>query len=270
MILRISLYVVVFIVFVLVVGPAIVNRAIFPAPMPSYTWHWPGVVNIGTAEAPIAAYWVANPYARKVILFSHGNGEDIGMFDRFFHILTSGAECSLLAYDYPGYGLTKGTPTEQSVYDTAEAAYRFLVEEQKFAPEDIVVMGRSLGGGPASYLAEKYPVGGLILESTFTSAPRVKTGIRILPYDPFPNITRIARITCPKLIIHGAQDEIIPFSHARRLAAAATPPCHLEAVEGAGHNDLFWVCGQENYIHFIREFLKEQKPKNRYLEKDKN
>jgi len=255
MILRILLFVVVLVVFVSVATPGIINRAMFPVPEPSYTWQLQNVVNIGTDDASVAALWVENSKARKVVLFSHGNGEDIGMGCDFYKAFASGVNVSLLVYDYPGYGLTAGVPTEKGVYETAEAAYRFLVEQKKIAPENIIVMGRSLGGGPSCYLAKKYPVGGLILESTFTSAPRVVTGVRLLPFDPFPNISRIRRITCPKLIIHGTEDEVIPFSHGKKLAAAAAQPHRFVEIEGAGHNDLFWVFGEEKYIKLIREFI---------------
>jgi len=260
MILRILIYMVVLVVFVSVVMPTIVNRAMFPVPRASYTWQMPNVINIGTDDAPVAALWIENPKARKVILFSHGNGEDIGMGGGFYETLAFGANISVLVYDYPGYGLTAGKPSERSIYETAEAAYRFLVEEKKFAPENIIVMGRSLGGGPSCFLAKKHPVGGLILESTFTSALRVVTGVRLLPFDPFSNISRIDRITCPKLVIHGTEDEIVPFSHGKKLATVAAQPCRFEAVKGAGHNDLFWVFGKDRYVELIREFLETSLP----------
>ena len=255
MILRILIFVIVLIVFVSVALPSIINRAMFPVPEPSYTWQMPSVVNIGTDDAPVAALWIANPKARKVILFSHGNGEDIGMGGGFYELFASGVNASVLVYDYPGYGLTAGKPSEKGVYKTAEAAYRFLVEEKKFALENIIVMGRSIGGGPSCYLAKKYPVGGLILESTFTSAVRVVTGARVLPFDPFSNVSRIGRIKCPKLIIHGTEDEVIPFSHGKKLAAVAAQPCRFVEVEGAGHNDLFWIFGEKKYIKLIKDFI---------------
>ena len=254
-VLRISLFLVAIIALALLAAPRIVDMIMFPAPTPSYDWSMQGVVNVGWEESPVAAYWVENSDSQKVILYSYGNGEDIGIDKQFFHFLST-AGCSVFAYDYPGYGLTAGKPSEQGVYAASEAAYRFLVEQKNIAPADIVVMGRSLGGGPACYLAEKFPVGALILESTFTSAPRVKTGIRILPYDPFPNIVRIKNITCPKLIIHGTRDETVPFSHAKKLAAAAPQPCRLAVFEGSGHDDiLIDAQGQETFIALIREFL---------------
>ncbi|MCL1921979.1 MAG: alpha/beta hydrolase [Kiritimatiellaeota bacterium] len=232
------------------VGMLMMNTLMFRPHAPSYSWESPHVVNIGGASAPIAALWIPNAATNRVILYSHGNGEDIGDFAGFYGLFAE-AGLSLLVYDYPGYGLSAGKPTEQGAYDTAEAAYRFLAERCAVAPSDIIALGRSIGSGPACYLAEKYPVGGLVIESGFTSAPRVVTRIRILPFDPFPNIRRIPNIPCPKLFIHGTVDGTVPFAHAKAmLAAAREPKAHLW-VEGAGHDDILDALGEAAYFEAL-------------------
>jgi hypothetical protein len=167
----------------------------------------------------------------------------------------------VLAYDYPGYGLSAGKPTEKSVYASAEAAYRFLTERRNIAPSDIIVLGRSIGSGPACYLAEKYPVGGLVVEAGFTSAPRVLTRIRILPFDPFPNIRRVPNIACPKLFIHGTADDVVPFSHGKALFAAAREPKTTRWLDGAGHDDLMLVLG-DDYFKTLNALFANPKQKS--------
>jgi fermentation-respiration switch protein FrsA (DUF1100 family) len=106
-------------------------------------------------------------------------------------------------------------------------------------------------------LAEKFPVGGLIVESGFTSAPRVVTRIRILPFDPFPNIRRIRNISCPKLFFHGTDDNVVPFSHGKALFAAAKEPKAHIWFQDVGHNDLTLVLGEEKYFEALRTFASQ-------------
>ncbi|MCL2104649.1 MAG: alpha/beta hydrolase [Kiritimatiellaeota bacterium] len=230
-----------------------VNDAMFHPFEPDYSWEMPNIVNIGDAEAPISAIWLPNAETNKVFLYSYGNAENIGDLASVFEAFAK-AGLSVLAYDYPGYGLSAGKPTEKGAYASAEAAYRFLTERCGITPSAIIVLGRSLGSGAACYLAEKFPVGGLVIESGFTSAPRVVTRIRILPFDPFPNIRRIGNIPCPKLFIHGTEDDTIAFSHGKAMFAAAREPKEHLWVDGAGHDDLTVVLGNEKYVAVLNAF----------------
>lgn len=229
------------------------NAMMFHPHEPGYTWETPHIINIGTPAAPIAAYWRSVTNATATLLYSHGNGEEIGdQTDLFDALAESGM--NVLAYDYPGYGLSAGKPTEQGCYDAAECAYAFLTRDRQIPPSTITVHGRSLGTGLACYLAEKYPVKGLIFESGFLSAPRVVTRIRILPMDPFPNSRRIQHISCPKLFIHGTEDTVVAFWHGKKMYERSTGMKECRWVQGAGHNDLLPVLGFKNYLSLIHSF----------------
>ena len=218
----------------------------------SISWADADVVNIGTDDAPVSAILKTNATSQKVILYSYGNAEETGSI-RFLLNRFNNAGISAMGYDYPGYGLTSGKPTEKGVYKTAENAYRFLTEERRFRPEDIIVVGRSIGSGPACYLAEKYPVGGLVIISGFMSAPRVITRVRILPIDPFPNLNRMPFIKCPKLFIHGTSDSVVPFSHGKKLFNIADEPKQKIWIENADHNNILSIMGDE-FLKAITEF----------------
>jgi fermentation-respiration switch protein FrsA (DUF1100 family) len=224
------------------------------APHPAaYTWQTPSIVDIGQAGKPVAAYWRPAANAIVTLLHSHGNAEEIGdLTDIFDACATEGM--NVLAYDYPGYGLSAGKPTEKSCYEAAERAYVFLTQNKGIPPNTIIVVGRSLGSGPACYLAEKYPVKGLILESGFLSAPRVVTRYRMLPLDAFPNAKRIKHISCPKLFIHGTADPVISFWHGRQLYELSGGVKNFRWIQGAGHNDLQLTLGLQNYGALIRDF----------------
>lgn len=187
------------------------------------------------------------------IILSHGNAEDIGdisFITGAFH--RAGFNC--ISYDYPGYGLTPGTPTEAGSNKTIEAVYDYLTTVEKVAPEKIILLGRSMGGGPSCFLATKKPVGGLILESTFTSAQRVFLGRKIIPVDRFDNLQRIKKVQVPLLVIHGTADQVVPISHGKALFEAANKPKFSLFLEGSKHNDIM-VTGGEAYWGNIKAFI---------------
>lgn len=234
----------------------VADRLMFQ-PQPSGYTDSPRLVRIPVDGDTIAAVWLPNPEARYTILFSHGNAEDIGDALPFLRRMQA-AGFSVFAYDYRGYGLSTGRPSERRAYRDGEAAYRYLTERRAVAPERVIVHGRSLGGGVATALASREPVAALVLESAFTSVFGVSPGVRLFPFDRFRNQARLAQVRCPVLVIHGTDDEIVPFRHGERLFRAARRGHHLW-VEGAGHNDLGAVAG-EAYWTVLRGFARGLDP----------
>ena len=123
------------------------------------------------------------------VIFSHGNGEDLSNLKSFLSFWSSHS-IEIIAYDYPGYGLSRGNPSEQGCYDAIDAVYEELNLGLGRDPSKIIAWGRSLGTGPSLYLAAKHKVGGLILETPFLSAFRSVTGFTMLPWDRFRNFER--------------------------------------------------------------------------------
>jgi fermentation-respiration switch protein FrsA (DUF1100 family) len=192
--------------------------------------------------AKISATYLPNPNATFTVLFSHGNAEDIGDDQPLLERIRE-AGFAVLAYDYQGYGTSEGKPTERHAYDDEDAAYNFLVQTMHIQPTKIIAFGRSVGTGPATDLASRLPVAGLILESAFTSTFRVMTGVSVFPFDRFDNLYKINRVHRPILIIHGTQDSVINAVHGRELFAAANEPKQAFWVEGANHNDVAFIAG---------------------------
>ncbi len=195
------------------------------------------------------------------VLFFHGNGGNLT--DRIEKlVLLSSLGLDVFIIDYRGYGRSEGRPDEAGIYKDGYAAYKYLVDKRKLSADKIIIFGESLGGAVALAVAAKFPVGGLILEATMTRARDL--AVRALPIVPpslylktkFDNLTRIAKITAPLLIIYGTKDTTIPPSHSVRLFEAANEPKELLAIEGAHHNDLF-VVGGEKYTRSIRRFLQK-------------
>jgi len=236
------------------IGCATVDKAMFQPPPASYGPS--GLTTLSLADGQtVAAKFYANPDADFSVLLCHGNAEDIGHGDPF-HRLYQAQGFQVLAVDYPGYGLSPGTPTEASSVAAARAGYDFLVKEKGTDPASIILHGRSIGGGVASQFAVEKPVGAVILESTFVSVVRVVTKVPIIPIDRFRNSKKIGSFDAPVLIIHGTADRLIPQWHAETLFKKAKGMKELYLVEGAGHNDLFPTAG-EMYFRKIRAFVEK-------------
>lgn len=206
----------------------------------------------------VAAVHARNPDARYTVLFSHGNAENVAHnFDYIERMRAAGF--SVLAYDYSGYGLSTGRPSERGAYADIDAAYDYLTRQAGVPPERIILHGRSLGGAVAADLASRRPSAGLVLESTFTSAARVLSPYPILPFDRFRTMAKLPRIRVPTLVIHGTRDEVIRFAHGQRLYDALAVPKQRLWVEGAGHNDLNYVAG-DRYWTALRRFADSLPP----------
>ena len=234
-----------------VIGCCFINSLMFQ-PVCRYGVDCPGYVDIGTNGTKVAAIVRGPTRGRKAILYCHGNAEDatgaLGMLEGL-----AGHGFTVAAVDYPGYGLSDGSPDEEGCYRVVHRLYDWLVAERGFRPQDIVVIGFSIGTGPAVELAASEPVGGLVLQAPYLSAPRIVTKVRVLPIDPFPNLKRIGAIRCPLVVIHGTEDSIIPFAHGKRLYELASEPKRFIAVNGADHNDLIWTLGQEEYERVVMD-----------------
>jgi abhydrolase domain-containing protein 17 len=229
------------------------DRMIFLPPAASYDAGRLAVRTIPVGDGDsLALLHLAGGHERFTVIHSHGNAEDLGDILPLLELIR-GAGFAVIAYDYRGYGRSSGGPGARRADEDALAAYRFAVDELRIPPARLILHGRSVGAGPALHVAARHQVGGVILESAFTSAYRVVTRIGLLPFDRFPNHRRIRRVRAPVLVIHGTADDVIPAAHGRRLHALAPGPRQALWVEGAGHNDVAAVAG-DGYPAALRAF----------------
>jgi fermentation-respiration switch protein FrsA (DUF1100 family) len=169
---------------------------------------------------------------------------------------------SSLLIDYRGYGKSEGRPTEKGLYEDAAAAFRWLTEVKKVESSSIILYGHSLGSAVAVdlTLSEGRGAGGLVLESSFTSARDMARMI----YHGFPvdllmtlkldNVGQVGRLSLPILVIHGVNDTVIPFRMGKKVFDAATGPKSFLPVAGADHSDCY-VVGGEKYWEAWRGLL---------------
>ena len=195
---------------------------------------------------------------RGTLLFCHGNAGNIShrlASLEIFHRLG----LAVLIFDYRGYGQSEGRPSEQGTYRDAEAAWRYLTEQRAVPPTEIFLFGRSLGAAVATHLAARQPVGGLIIESAFTSVPDLAA--ELYPFLPARWLARFSydtrdmlrAVSSPVLVIHSREDDIIPFHHGRHLYQAAHPPKQFLELRG-DHNGGFLLSGAI-YLEGLRRFL---------------
>jgi abhydrolase domain-containing protein 17 len=229
-------------------------------PHPSSYKDSPEVLKITTAGGKkISAVYLVNPAARYTLLVSHGNAEDLGD-DRDWLENLRHAGFSVFAYDYEGYGTSEGKPSEKASYEDEAAAYEFLAVDLKTAPDNIIIFGRSVGTGPAAYIAARRPCAGLILQSPFVSVFRVLTRIPLLPFDKFPNYRNIRHVHSPVLIMHSHGDSVIPFWHGQKMFDLANQPKRAFWAQNADHNEMDMAKGYDEAIQSFAAILARPLP----------
>jgi fermentation-respiration switch protein FrsA (DUF1100 family) len=197
-------------------------------------------VTINAAGEKLHGWFVPAPHARGVVLFFHGNAGNISHRLDYLRMFSE-LGFSVFIFDYRGFGKSSGEPSEIGTYQDGEAAWNYLVETRRVAPSSIVLFGESLGGAVAAWLAARVKPRALIITSTFTSLPDL--GAKLYPLFPVRLLTRyeyntrkyLQAATCPVLIVHSREDEIVPFEHGEQLYAAAHEPKQLLEIHG-GHN----------------------------------
>ncbi len=199
------------------------------------------------------------PGERPSVLFCHGNGGNIShRLETVTYLLEMGVNVFL--FDYRGYGRSDGSPSERKIYEDAEAAYDWLVESKGIAPGHVFPFGRSLGGAVAIELAGRRTCGGLIVESSFTSA--VAMAKKMFPFFPVKLVLRydlnsrekIAGLSCPVLVTHSPDDDIVPFELGWGLYEAAGPPKRFVELRGS-HNERAYF-GDEVYRGALEELFR--------------
>jgi pimeloyl-ACP methyl ester carboxylesterase len=172
-----------------------------------------------------------------VMIYAHGNGELIdGWADEFAPLRAAGIH--ILLVEYPGYGRSRGSPSESSVTAALVAAHDRVIADARVDPRRIVGYGRSLGGGAIAQLAARRPLAALVLESTFTSLTDVIRGYFVpdlLIRNHFDTRQALAGYHGPVLLLHGQFDRVMPIAHAHAMQAAL-PNAELH-VFPCGHNN---------------------------------
>jgi len=198
----------------------------------------------GTVADALPCLWFHSETSSNVLLYFHANAEDLGLIHDTVECLHEYFQVSVLAPEYPGYGLLKdGTKaSEENCYRAALVALRHLVVDLGVRFSQIVLIGRSVGSGPALFLASKFPVAGVILINAFTSVSEVAkqyVGQKLSTMtfgSLFMNRRMIRHVVSPVLFIHGMLDSIVPMMHSARLFECCTSRKLLVTPSQMEHN----------------------------------
>lgn len=212
----------------------------------------------------VTAWFTAPPGWRPdhgAVLYSHGNGGNLSTRAKVIAELRRHTGRAVLGHDYPGYGKSDGAPTEAGCYASGDAAYEWLVREQKVSPGEIILVGESLGGGVAVDLASRRENRMLVTLATFTSFPDMAQfrfpwlPARYFVRNNFDNERKIAEVRSPVLIAHGTADVVIPYWQGERLAAAATGTKRFVTLDSKPH---YCLCPE--LFQAMKELLEETAP----------
>ena len=211
----------------------IIEPFLFPAPNPSHyttTSHDDHLIWLptehGSSDAPKIPCMIYSPgdQANFFMIFAHGNGCDIGTMHSFMKMLSQSLNTHVFIFEYPSYGLCHGlgSANKTTINHHAERAYSFIHETLQWPTNRILVYGHSIGTGTACHIASTKSIGGLILQSPYTSIQDVIKGMIGFPGHFFGgsywnNLEAMKHIHCPTLFIHGERDTLIPSEHSKIL-----------------------------------------------------
>lgn len=224
-----------------------------PSPVPTISWN---PADYGIPDGAVEEHWIDTPdgetlhawYCRsqKPVasgVFCHGNtGNLTTSADVIPHLLNAGF--NVLFFDYRGFGRSSGFASLGGVVSDGITAARF---HDKIRPKNLpsVLYGYSLGGAVAAQVIRRHPFDGLILQSTFTSLPRItrvmhpRLPLHHFAGNLFDTLSVIRRLQVPLLLLHGSDDEVCPCSMAQEMADACPAPKRLHLIDGGLHKNLF-------------------------------
>ncbi|WP_372367933.1 alpha/beta hydrolase [Candidatus Uabimicrobium sp. HlEnr_7] len=209
------------------------------------------------------AWYLQGKDDKEFLLYLHGNAGNITTRKGRAKLFQLKGH-SVFLFDYRGYGKSTGYPSEKGLYEDVLAVFDYV--KRKFKPKKIVLFGESIGAAFSIYLAQKRPVHALILEAPFTSVHDMSSklfGFRLPKFllsSKLPSIDRIKTITYPTMVIHGTQDNVIPFAQGKKIyeTSVATVKSFFP-VENAGHNGIYLTTGATKFMKPIDEFLEKIK-----------
>jgi uncharacterized protein len=200
-------------------------------------------VELRTAAGRLHGWWAPIEGARSAVLFCHGNAGNLSHRGYAIERWHRTMHASVLLFDYPGYGKSEGAPDESGCYQAAEAAYQWLIKDARVSPEQVLIVGESLGTSVAVEIARHHDHEALVLISGFTSIPDMARvtfpflPLRWLVRNRFDSLSKISECHRPVFIAHGTADHIVPYWMSQKLFEAANLPKRLFTMPNRDHNE---------------------------------
>lgn len=207
----------------------------------------------------VHARWFPSREAQAAVLFCHSRAGNLSLELDAENVRrwTRDLRCSVLIFDYPGYGRSEGTPSEMGFYAAADAAHDWLTNERGLSESQILIYGRSIGTAVAIEQASRRKPRAVILISPLTSLPNVVYDtVPLVPAqwlmrNRFDSASRIDRVTAPTFVVHGTADRTIPFHQGQTIAARLKTTKQFQVVPNAGHGN----CITPAFFNELKSFL---------------
>ena len=207
-------------------------------------------------EETIHTWLLEHSEPRADVLFFHGNGGNLSLWQDFL-INLHRHSFTVFALDYRGYGKSTGSPTEEGLYQDAEAFLRHYWNKVHQPNRKVIYWGRSLGGTITAYVTTIRKPDAVILEASFPSKyslldhyPVLKI-LGMLSEFKFPTADFLDGISRPVLVIHGEQDKVVPLKQGQRLYDRLETEKYFHTIP-AGHNNLHRVDPDSYWEHINR------------------
>ncbi len=199
-----------------------------------------------------------HPEPKRAVLYCHGNGEQVADNHELMQFLRERLDAAVFIFDYRGYGKSEGKPFEAGIVADGLAAQNWLAERTGRSADQVIVIGRSIGGGVATAIAAEQGAGALVLQSTFTRLTDAAAArfswlpVRRLMRNRYDSLARLSGYQGPLFISHGTADEVIPFEQGQRLFdTSPSNPKQFFKQQGQTHMQ----AQSESYYADLREFL---------------
>ena len=233
-----------FAVFLLIMGIIFMDLFLFPA---VHTGKKAGNMTLKSGNAELDVYYEQVPHAKGVVIYSHGNREILEKIKPWLDEFCENGY-SIFAYEYAGYGGSTGKAGAKQAISDIEAAYKFLTENEKVPAQDIIAVGYSVGSGPSTHLACKYPLRKLVLIGPFASVSKAMRPFDV-PFNRCKNAELLSKKKVNLVLFHGTADKTVPYRNSEEIYRRSIGLKTLKTYHGADHKNVF--------EHFQNDFWQE-------------
>ena len=196
------------------------------------------------------------------LLYSHGHASSLGQLYSFLYDISTQFKCDVIAYDYIGYGYSKGEPSEKNIKTSINTVYLFILNTLKLKATELILMGQTLGTFPTMYLSSKQQkIAGVVVISPIASETsliecKLKDSPPQMNNDKthFNNVKLIHGVKCPILFIHGMRDREVPYEQSLLLIQNAQCGVMNWFPQEGHHGNIFQEFRNE-YILKLKEFI---------------
>jgi fermentation-respiration switch protein FrsA (DUF1100 family) len=228
------------------------------------------LVTMNSQGKKIYGYFIKSNgiYPTITILYFHGNWDHLQYYWPRAELLYK-TGCNVFIFDYQGFGMSEGTPSEEGFYADCRAALEYVLSRSDVSRSRLVFFGYSLGcAGAIDLAAYTFSPSALCLEAPYASSSALlQTGTLLnIPNSyvmkgEYNNAEKIKKVQSPVLVIHGEADNFVDLEkNGAVVFNNANSPKQFIRVPGADHEGIPATWGADNYVSAIRQFILQYTP----------